>query len=83
MAILPRYQADVEKCDRAFALEDKRRADGHQQIGPQKLQFPGRQADCSPGPVDQTAVYHLDPAAARLASMYHQQLLMAPNSQRN
>jgi transposase InsO family protein len=74
-AILPRHQADVEKRDRAFALEDKRRADGRQQIGPQKLQFPG--------PVDQTAVYHLDPAAARPASMCHQQLLMAPNSQRN
>jgi hypothetical protein len=31
-AILPRHQADVEKRDGAFALEDKRRADGRRQV---------------------------------------------------
>jgi Reverse transcriptase (RNA-dependent DNA polymerase) len=35
-AILPRHQADVEKRDRAFALEDKRRADGRRQTDPYK-----------------------------------------------
>jgi hypothetical protein len=33
-AILSRYQADVEKRERAFALEDKRWADGRRQTGP-------------------------------------------------
>jgi len=38
-AILPRHQADVEKRDRAFALEDKRCADGRRQIDSHKQLF--------------------------------------------
>jgi transposase InsO family protein len=76
-AILPRHQTDVEKRDRAFALEDKRRADGRRQTGPQKLQFPATAipADHSPGLDSRTMVHQSTPIPKP-----HQQLLMAPIS---
>jgi hypothetical protein len=71
-AILPRHQADVERRDRAFALEDKRRADGR------KSTVAGRPADNSPDQ-SQTIVYHPDPAMPKP----HSKLSTIPGLRKN
>jgi hypothetical protein len=76
-AILPRHQADVEKRDRAFALEDKRRGDGRKPIMNQ-LQASEGKVDYSLDSGNQTIVYLPDPAPSP-----HQQLLTTPNSREN